>query len=155
MSMQDYEAAREVIRSNPSRAKFVGPRDPELVDKAEQALGLRFPPTYRRFLEELGAGNIGPFEVLGVIDDDFEESMVPDGIWYTLTERETGLPDDLAIVGEVGDGSLYALRLDGSGGEAPVVLFEPGADDAPEEVAYEDFGAFLRAGVERVAAESS
>jgi hypothetical protein len=152
MGMQDYEAALDVIRSNPALAKFVGPRDPGLVDTAEQALGLRFPPTYRRFLEDLGAGNFGPFEVLGVIDEDFEESMVPDGIWYTLTERETGLPDDLAIVGEVGDGSLYGLRLDGSGGEAPVVLFEPGAEDGRDEVAFEDFGAFLRDGVERAAA---
>jgi hypothetical protein len=151
MAMQDYEAALELIRANPSLASFVGPRDPALVDAAEQALGLRFPPTYRRFLEDFGAGSFGSFEVLGVIDDDFEESTVPDGIWYTLSERESGLPDDLAVVGEVGDGTLYGLRIDGNGGEAPVVLHEPGADDAPDEVAFEDFGAYLRYGVERAA----
>jgi hypothetical protein len=152
VAAQDYDAALEIVRSRPDLASFVGPRDPSLVDAAEQALGLRFPPTYRRFLEDLGAGNFGSFEVFGVIDDDFEESMVPDAIWYTLTERETELPENLVIVGEVGDGSLSALRIDGGGGEAPVVLHEPGAEDAPQEVAYEDFGAFFRDGVERAVA---
>jgi hypothetical protein len=153
MALSEYESAAAAIRANLSLADFVGPRDAALVQAAEEALGRQLPPTYTRFLREFGAGNFGPFEVYGVIDDDFEDSSVPDGIWFTLTEREeSGLPEHLAVVGEAGDGALYCLDLGRSEPEAPVVLFEPGAaaEDQPDAIEFPDFGSFLLEGVDRV-----
>lgn len=150
--MEEYESATALIRANPSLAQFVGPRDPAVVEAAEEALGHTFPAAYSRFLREFGAGNFGPFEVYGVIDDDFEDSTVPDGIWFTLTEREeSGLPEHLAVVGDSGDGALYALDLSRSPAEAPVVLHEPGApaEAQSKEILYPDFGTFLLDGVRR------
>src|SRR5262249_46923832 len=97
MSIDAYEEAAQIIRSNPDKGRFIGPRDASVVEAAEAAIGRPFPSTYRRFVSELGAGNFGPFEVFGVIDADFEDSSVPDGIWYTLTEREDGMPENLVV----------------------------------------------------------
>ncbi len=98
MSMKALEEALEAIAES-DRARFLGPRDPSLVETAEQALGVTFPPTYRRFVLELGAGCVGWREFYGVTADDFASASVPNGIWLTLDERrECHLPDPLVIV---------------------------------------------------------
>ncbi len=38
------------------------------------------------YLKTFGAGNFGAQEIYGIINADFENSSVPDAIWYTLTE---------------------------------------------------------------------
>jgi hypothetical protein len=50
---------------------FAGSKADDLIQKAEKALGLYLPPTYRRFVSALGAGDIAGQEFYGVIDDDF------------------------------------------------------------------------------------
>ena len=67
----------------------MGPRPEELVAAAERALGLEFPPGYREFVLDLGAGDVGGEEFFGVVDDGFEDSAIPDGVWLTLRERGT------------------------------------------------------------------
>jgi len=149
MSMKDFEEALRLIAENEDQADFVGPRDAALVDKAERTLGIEFPPSYRRFLLELGAGNFGAFEIYGVIDEDWDESSVPDGIWYTLNERaESDLPRHLLIIAAAGDGPLYCLRL-GKEKEPPVIYYSPGLEEEEQdaEIAAESFGAFLLEGV--------
>jgi hypothetical protein len=79
MTMRDYEAARKMLLEHGGLADFAGPRDEGLIEQAEQVLGLRFPPTYRRFLREFGSGSFGGTEIYGVVDDDFEGSGIPDG----------------------------------------------------------------------------
>lgn len=59
MSDADFQQALRIVDENPGRAAFVGGRDEMLVAEAERALGVEFPPSYRRFLEELGAGSFG------------------------------------------------------------------------------------------------
>jgi hypothetical protein len=53
MSMQNYEKARELI-GEAGGGDFEGAKPESLVAKAEAALGIAFPPSYRRFLLELG-----------------------------------------------------------------------------------------------------
>lgn len=99
MSNENYERARQLIE-DAGGCDFEGPKPEMLVAKAESALGLRFPPSYRRFLLELGCGDINGLEVYGLIDGDFEKSTVPDGVWLTLNERrEFGLDPAYLIVG--------------------------------------------------------
>lgn len=150
MSMSDLEKAMEIIEEDSDLADFEGSKDEKLVTAAEKALGLKFPPTYRRFLLALGAGNFGGAEIYGVIDETFTDSSVPNGVWLTLQEREDSqLPANLVVVAATGEGAYYCLDVRGAG-EAKVVLFAPGSKSQSFEVEAEDFGAFL---LEQIEAE--
>jgi len=142
MSMPDYERARAIIAANSAKAHFAGPRPEELIRKAEDALGLRFPDTYRQFLLDYGAGNFGPAEFYGVINEDWEHSSVPDGVWYTLSERrQFGLAVALVVVADAGTGELYVLDVSKENG--PVYLVSPVSSMAHRARVASDFGEFF------------
>lgn len=147
MGMAELEQALDAVRQS-DRARFVGPRDAGLVSAAEEALGVPLPPTYRRFVTELGAGSVGGREFYGAIDENFLGSSIPDGIWLTLDERERfGFPKHLVIVGDTGMGEYYVLdtsRRDADG-ECPVVIWAAGQsrEDDDLEVVAPDFGSFF------------
>ncbi len=145
MAESDYDRAAARIKDNPDEAMLVGPRSSELVNRAEERLGLRFPPAYRRFLLEFGAGGFAGIDLYGVVGTDFDNSSVPDAIWYTINERKDGLPNQFVVVGVDGLGGLYCLDCGNGEGYGAVVLMYPEFGDAnPGEVAYSDYGAFLR-----------
>ena len=139
--MADYEQAVALIDENEDEADFVGARSPALIQRAELAVGLRFPPTYRRFLIEYGAGNIGGTEIYGVIEDNFESSSVPDAIWLNLTDRREGL----FVFCALGEGTEFCLDTSRTApdGEMAVVAVDPGGE-VREEIAS-DFGSVLLA----------
>jgi SUKH superfamily protein len=148
MSMDDLDRALELVREHEDAADFVGPRG-ELLAAAEEALRHPLPPTYRRFVGELGAGDLAGVELYGVIDADFESSGVPDAIWFTLTERrENDLPDGLVLVMQYIDGFYACLDTRGMapGTEAPIVAWFSGE---PVERLADDFGAFMREQLEQ------
>jgi hypothetical protein len=149
MSMADYEQANTFIDANKDKATFAGPRPEALVKKAEVVLGIRFPETYRQFLLDYGAGNFGSAEFYGVIDDDWEDSSVPDGVWYTLNERtDSSMPSELFVVGDSGAGELYVLDLSEESG--PVCIVDPGTAMTARERIAPDFGVFLLERVQRI-----
>lgn len=144
MSMLDLEKALLIIKNNPDEGFFAGLKADDLIQKAEKALGLYLPPTYRRFVSELGAGDIAGQEFYGVIDDDFYESSVPDGIWCTLHARKTyDLPDDLIIIGAIDDGSYIVLdaHKDNKEDEASVMIWREPNEDV--DILHTDFGEYL------------
>jgi antitoxin YobK len=148
VGMQDVTTALNRVDTFQGRKRFVGPRDAGLIQAAEDALGVQFPPTYRAFLERLGAGSIRGREVYGVIDADFQESTIPDGIWLTLREREDGeLPKSLVIVHSTGDGDYVAIDTSKrtADSENPMVLWHPGVSTRDEELeeVSNDFGQFF------------
>jgi hypothetical protein len=153
--MKDLEQALALIREHQGDAAFVGPRSELVVRSAEKALGLKLPPTYRRFLREQGAGSFGAAEIYGVVDIDFERSSVPDAVWVTLGAREhDDLPADLVVVAQEDD-EIACLRVlprrdDAEAAEGPVIVLNTGED--PDRVgartAAEDFGAYLLSRVE-------
>ena len=149
MGMQQYEEAFALVEDHRDQAHFApAPPPGDRVERAEQALGIRFPPTYRRFVTELGAGGIGSEDVYGVVNDDFEDVRPPGAIGYTRDLRRRGfITDDMVVIYALGDGTYYALDTARSGpdGEAPVVAFIPGAGAAPDEfeVVFPDFGSFF------------
>jgi len=148
MGLENYNEAVGIITKNPSKGYFAGPRSEALIRLAEQTLGFQFFGTYRHFLANYGAGNFGAQEIYGVISDDFENSSVPDAIWYTITERkEIGLPLNLLVIYDTGNGEIFCLDFKqvNKENEPTVVSFVPGVD--LEKQTYEkiadDFGDFL------------
>lgn len=146
MTMRDYEAAVELMSQHQEWCDFEGKRDERLVQAAERALGLAFPPTYRRFLLEFGAGSFGSAEFYGVIRDDFERSSVPDAVWFTLNERRRGkLPPDLIGVGG-DDEALFFVEAAGPSREEGRVIGISGGyplDEQPQGVIAGDFGEYF------------
>jgi hypothetical protein len=146
MGMRELRAAMAMIERD-GTGDFSGPIPEELVERAEELLGVRFPPSYRHFLHELGCGDIGGAEFYGICSDDLLKGPIPNGIWLTLDERTTsGLGNDMVIVGADGTGGYYALDLAraDADAEAPVVLWQPGAPSRACPVVARDFGMFLR-----------
>jgi antitoxin YobK len=154
VSLEDYRSGRDLIEAHAEEADFEGERPEEMVERAEATLGRAFPPSYRAFVRELGAGDVGGQEFYGIVREDFERSGIPDAIWLTLRHRRSSnLPDSLILVGATGDGCYYALdttRTDAAG-EAPVVVWTPGAftpEDDHEQVAP-SFGSFFADAIAR------
>jgi hypothetical protein len=144
MSRKQLEEAFSLVEHNSDQADFDGPKSAGLLAKAEHALRLTFPPTYREFLARLGSGDIAGTEFYGVIGEDFENSSVPDAVWLTRTERrESKFPEKLIIVAATGDGAWYAIDCAKPSGvdEHPVVICGPDGGDAA--VVAEDFGEFF------------
>lgn len=150
MSVRKFEEARKLI-NDAGGGDFEGPKSDALVAKAEAALGLSFPPSYRQFLLDMGCGDIAGLEIFGVINENFQNSTVPNGVWLTLNERRSiGLDPAFVIVGDGGDGTYYAIdtrRVDDSG-EAPVVRLS--TDGMLGEKVADSFGAYLLEAVSRV-----
>lgn len=145
MSLETYQNARAKILNNSEKSFFVGPRSDELISLAEEKLGLKFTGFYLDFLKSFGAGNFGSQEIYGIIGDDFENSSVPDAIWYTLTERrEVNLPSNLLIIYDTGSGELFCLDFNHRE-EPNVVQYIPGVESNEQtfEVIANDFGDFL------------
>jgi hypothetical protein len=110
MSMREFEKAKELFKDSRGISTFVGSKSETLIKLAENLLSIKFPAIYRRFLLEFGAGGVGSFEIFGIVSDDFENSSIPDIVWFTLRERnETNLPKFLLPVFDLGDGELFCL----------------------------------------------
>jgi hypothetical protein len=124
MEAKKYEAARRLVEGCKG-ADYAGPFPEELVVRAEDVLGVRFPPSYRRFLQDFGCLSVSSEEIYGIVDEDLLRGPVPNGIWATLDERKKfGLEKQFVILGSTGSGGWYALdtsRAD-TNGECPVDL---------------------------------
>lgn len=146
--MEHLSEALALIAKNPDETDFEGARPEELILSAEKTLGLVFPPTYRAFLKALGCGDVAGEEFYGIIDADFENSGIPDAVWFTLEERKTGgLASSYVVIGALGDGELLALDTKGAaeGKEGPVLLLPEGYSQpgAVIETLADDFGEFF------------
>lgn len=144
MSLSKYEQARQLIYEARDESDFEGEKAELLVLKTEHALGLMFPPSYRSFLKDFGCGSIYGIEIYGLIDSNFYESSIPNGVWLTLNERKVScLPHQYILIGELGEGSYYAIDTSviNNCGENPVVLIS--VDFKRKKEVYDSFGAYL------------
>ncbi|MFO0900806.1 MAG: SMI1/KNR4 family protein [Pirellulales bacterium] len=124
MSLERIRAVLQIASDSNVPWHFSGPKTEALIEKAEAALGLAFPRSYREFVLGYGAGHVGGAEFYGVVNEDFVHSSVPNGIWVTLNERrEANLPQSFLIVGSNGLGGWLVLDCSrvGDTDEAPVV----------------------------------
>ena len=139
-NMNVIEKAIELILEN--GGDFEGPKDLELIEKAELYLKINFPPSYKQFLSKLGCGDIEGQEFYGIINDDFENSCIPDAVWLTMSERQQGLSEDLIIIGASGYGTYFALDTSkkNDAGENPVIEYMSGCET---RYIADSFGEFL------------
>lgn len=134
-----------IIKQHETLAYFVGAQPAELIERAEDALGCKFPLDYLEFVSRLGAGTFGSFEIYGLINSDFEHSAVPNAIWLTLDERrESKLPHNLLIIGDTGYGNYYVLQL--SPNDASVFEYDPSYSALGEKL-YTSFSEFFSSGI--------
>lgn len=148
MSFREYEEAVKLIEKNEELTNCIGGCSETLIKKAEERLNLSFPKSYREFLRKFGAMSFGAEEFYGIVREDFDNSRIPDAIWYTLMERkEVNLPTHLVIVYDTGSEELFCLDFSklNSESEPAIVVFVPGVDleYQKHEVISADFGAFL------------
>lgn len=148
MSKTDLQHAFELIED--VGGDFDGKKPSELAAKAEQALGCKFPPTYKEFITNYGCGDIEGLEFYGLTDDNFENSSVPNAIWLTLNERKSGFPANLILIYSTGDGNYLALKVDEFSGdnENPVVKVSS-VGEILERVSN-NFGSFMLAEIKSV-----
>jgi len=127
--------------------RFVGPAPAAKVEESERMLGVAFPPSYRAFVEQMGAGSVLGREVYGVVPDP-SASGPPNVVSATLSARESlALPERFVIVVDLDDSSAIALDTGNadSDGEVPVVRIWPGeeGDELVEGEVASDFGSFF------------
>lgn len=154
MSFENYEKALKIIGENKNIMDCVGERSNELVLKAEKALGLKLPRQYKDFVLRFGAGDFGAVEFYGLIDDDFENSGIPDVVWVTLNNRKKfNFPKHLLIIYYTGFEELFCLDFNNlnRNNEPRVVSFAISADIEHQtyEIIADDFGDFLLDSIEQ------
>ena len=146
MSINDLNDALKLVEE--FNGDFDGKKSENLVLLAETKLGISFPPTYKKFLLNLGCGDIAGEEFYGVIHDDFENSGIPDAIWMTIeARRKWGLPESMIVIYFDGLESYYVIDtvVKDENGESAIYLWIPGrskAGDKLEKIA-DDFGEFM------------
>jgi antitoxin YobK len=148
MSFKDYEKALKLIETGKEITCFIGGASDILIKNAEKRLNLSFSKIYKDFLLRFGAMSFGTEEFYGIVNENFDNSRIPDAIWYTLEERKkVNLPDHLLVFYDTGSEELFCLDFNklNFDGEPKVVVFVPGVDLQYQsyEVISNDFGEFL------------
>jgi cell wall assembly regulator SMI1 len=147
MSKSHLLLAFELIEKNKDKSHFADvPKTEKLICLAEKTINIKFPSTYRQFVQRYGCGSIKGFEVYGLTDESFDYYGSLDAIGLTLEERENGdIPVHFILIGDVGDGFYYCLDSSqpNEDGEYPVVIWGYGVPEKNKEKVAEDFGEFL------------
>lgn len=141
MGERQAEEAMGLIREHGATRHFVTEAGRASTADLERRLGVTLPPSYRSFVQGLGAGHLGEATFYGSgAGEEFDAAAA------TLHHRATSnLPTHYVVV--YGRGPAFAAldlsQLDRNG-EGPVALFPAGYDEI-EEPNYlaDDFGTFL------------
>lgn len=152
MGIHEVDEAIRLINQNAEHANFGGGASQHAIAKAEKAVGIKFPPSYARFLSELGGGHFAEQTFFGVQTDGEDRSL--DLVWHTLDQRQNGnLPDTHVVIGPYGEEAFFGFDCAArrSNEECPVAEFPRDYGDIQEPNYFElDFGSFLLARIRDV-----
>jgi hypothetical protein len=154
-SIEASERLIDLVRANDDLANHAGGCAEGTMAAAERDLGVAFPASYRRVIEELGTWDIAGEEFLGVYQTPAMGQRLLGSVAETLNARtQYGMPSELIVVMFDGMGGLIVLdssRADQEG-EYPVLVWSPGvADRQSMERLGDDFGSFALSLCERAA----
>ena len=151
---ENYSKAKKIIEENESIGDFVGGISDNIIRDAEELLGLKFPTSYKMFLNNYGAGNFGSEEIYGIINGEFENSGIPDAVWFTIKQRrELKISNSLIVIYFTGGEEYFCLDTSkiNNDMECPVVSYIIG-DEVTEnelETIFNNFSDFLLSVVQR------
>lgn len=145
-AVEASERLIELVRRNDDIAHHADGCDSGTMTTAESDLGMSFPLSYRRLVEEFGTWDIAGEEFLGVYRTPATGQKLLGSVKETLDARsQYGMPSDLIVVMFDGMGGLVVLdssQVDREG-EYPVLVWNPGAVDRESmERLGNDFGSF-------------
>ncbi|MDO4259580.1 MAG: SMI1/KNR4 family protein [Actinomycetaceae bacterium] len=112
--------------NNLKEAKVALPTDDRFIDRAQEQLGVAFPPKYRAFLLGQNGGEIEPetlpdvvFEIYPVFDDSDRRRAARTGVDIVRTQGECrswdGFPSEAVAIGDDGSGNFLLLLPDEGG----------------------------------------
>ncbi|MFE2375971.1 SMI1/KNR4 family protein [Streptomyces sp. NPDC059398] len=145
-ALESSEKVIALVCGNEKSANHADGCDVDMLDAAEREMGLVFPPSYRRLLEEFGTWEIAGKEFFGVYKSPAGGDALLGTVEQTLEARhQIGLPADLMVV-MVDDVWAYVVLDTSQGdqdGECPVFAWNPGLPgrDSMERVGG-NFGSF-------------
>jgi antitoxin YobK len=138
-----FDQAVQLINQYPELRHFKGKQDSPLIEWAEKALNVVFPPSYRRFLLEYGDGSFGGQDFYGITNNNLEEAAV---VRLTLWLRGCGLPSQLVWVHGV-EFKDYLVTGKNPDDELSVITWDYGIPQADEldqmQIAAQSFGEFF------------
>ncbi|WP_329545888.1 SMI1/KNR4 family protein [Streptomyces sp. NBC_01356] len=145
-AIEASERLIELVRGNDDIAHHADGCDAGTIAVAERDLGVTFPPSYRRVIEEFGTWDIAGEEFIGVYQTPALGQKLLGSVTETLDARsQYGMPSGLIVAMFDGMGGLIVLdssRVDQEG-EYPVLVWNPGiADRQSMERLGDDFGSF-------------
>jgi hypothetical protein len=102
---------------------------------AESSLGIKFPPSYREFLQRFGAGTIGFYEIFGLSETEGpnDPPLWRNVVKETLRSRKSAkgtIPDAYVVFTSDGQGCRFFLDTSkpDENGESPVIGWGPGVE---------------------------
>ena len=94
-----YEKLKAELDSGKIVGFAPGQQVPEAwIARAEAALGIRFPPSYRWWLENYGAGMLGDQSIFTILQMNFDEACGPDIVYQQLNNAVNGTRGPNALV---------------------------------------------------------
>ncbi|MET8209568.1 SMI1/KNR4 family protein [Streptomyces sp. NPDC005373] len=145
-AVESSERLIELVRGNDDIANHADGCDAGTMTVAERELGVTFPPSYRRLIEEFGTWDIAGEEFLGVYQTPAMGQKLLGSVTETLDARsQYGMPSDLIVAMFDGMGGLIVLDASqpDQDGEYPVLVWNPGSVDRESmERLGGDFGSF-------------
>jgi len=148
-AIEASERLIELVRGSDDIANHADGCDVGTISLAERDLGVTFPPSYRRVIEEFGTWDIAGEEFLGM----YQTPVMGQKLLGSVAETQDaysqyGMPSDLIVVMFDGMGGLIVLdsSQEDQEGEYPVLVWNPGvADRQSMERLGDDFGSFALA----------
>lgn len=145
-AIEASERLIELVRGNDDIANHADGCDAGTMAAAESDLGVAFPASYRRLIEEFGTWDIAGEEFLGVYQTPAMGQKLLDSVTETLDARSRfRMPSDLIVAMLDGMGGLVVLDSSqvNQEGEYPVLVWHPGVVDRESmERLGDDFGSF-------------
>ena len=93
--MEYYNKAKALLDED--AVEFTGAVSAEVIKTAEKQLNVTFPESYKAFLSDFGAGDVGGEVILGIVKDEELDSEL-NMLEITGVEYENGLPEGMVII---------------------------------------------------------
>ncbi len=124
----DFEYIKKLIEENSEICEFANFGDgvsADWIDKAQERLGCKFPPSYVWWLKNYSGGEINGAEIFSIYEEDFDTVVGGDIVYMNELNRknETSINKQL-VIHENDQGEVYYFNLDepDSDGECPVYV---------------------------------